>query len=367
MRAFPALVRVLTAGLLDIDPLLEQEAGNVLASIAKDRLTTHVEAQKSLENFRATLQDTAKTLAQDNNGLPLVIIIDELDRCRPSYAVELLEVAKHLFSVNHIVFVLAVNRSELAHSVRALYGNSFDGPDYLKRFFDLDFRLPDPDRRALIVAALAAIQIDNYFDRTQDWDARRGYGTILQMLTHFLGTPSLSIRTVSQAIRRLGLVLASLRSNQNMFGLSTAAAIIIRTVDLDLYHRFIRGEASDKEVVDTIFRITESKHLRDTYHGPGSNSGPLFEALVIQGCRELSKQHGGINIQVESPLSEHYAKYRSEREENGGNDSMFRYAGRVLEYADNHNSALSAFGTAGFKSATDRIELLSEELLGDDA
>ena len=52
----------------------------------------------------------------------LVIVIDELDRCRPSYAVELLEAAKHIFAVDHVVFVLAVNRSELAHSVRALYG-----------------------------------------------------------------------------------------------------------------------------------------------------------------------------------------------------------------------------------------------------
>ena len=132
---------------------LRKRLQTLLASYAKDRLAAHVEAQESLQSFRTTLQDTANTLAQNNNGLPLVIVIDELDRCRPSYAVDLLEVAKHLFSVDHIVFVLAVNRSELAHSVCALYGNSFDGPDYLKRFFDLDFRLPNPSRREFIRAA----------------------------------------------------------------------------------------------------------------------------------------------------------------------------------------------------------------------
>ncbi len=67
------------------------------------------------------------------------------------------------------------------------------------------------------------------------------------LLEHFLGTSSLSIRTVSQAFQRLGLVLASLCGDRGMFGLATAVAIIIRTVDLDLYHRFIRGEASDRK------------------------------------------------------------------------------------------------------------------------
>ena len=49
-------------------------------------------------------------------------MVDELDRCRPSYAVELPEVVKHLFTVDGVVFVIAVNRAELTHSIRALYG-----------------------------------------------------------------------------------------------------------------------------------------------------------------------------------------------------------------------------------------------------
>ncbi len=94
---------------------------------------------------------------------PLIVMIDELDRCRPSYAIELLEVAKHLFSVDHIVFVLAVNRSELAHSIRALYGSDFDAEGYLRRFFDVDFRLPEPDRKSFIDAMMDTQQIKKHF------------------------------------------------------------------------------------------------------------------------------------------------------------------------------------------------------------
>ena len=101
-----------------------------------------------IEEFKEKLEDLARALnnrtAQADNGnhKPLVVMIDELDRCRPSYAVELLETAKHLFDVDRIVFVLAVNREQLAHAVCALYGADFNAEGYLRRFFDEDFRLP---------------------------------------------------------------------------------------------------------------------------------------------------------------------------------------------------------------------------------
>lgn len=365
IRAVPALVRVATAGVLDIDPLLEKEASTVLASYAKDRLAAHVEAQKSLQSFKTTLQDTASTLAQNNDGLPLVIIIDELDRCRPLYAVELLEVAKHIFSVDHIVFVLAVNRPELAHSVRALYGNSFDAPDYLMRFFDLDFRLPNPERRLFIASALTSTGIEDYFSRTRDRSARDDYGTMLEILIHFLGTPSLSIRTIGQAIRRLGLVLASLRSDQRMFGLATVVATVIRTLDPDLYGRFLRGEASDREVVDRVFHLTENEYLRES--SLVGNPGPAFEALVIHGCREVSKLKYNTIVRMDSPLLEEYSKYVSEREENTGTDSRHTYAVEVLEYSASSGSSRFTYQTFfGYEAVIKRIELVSEELFGSD-
>ena len=71
--------------------------------------------------------------------------MDKLDGCRPSCAVELLEVAKHIFAVDHIVFVLAINRTQHAHSIKAYYGLDFYGDGYLQRVFDIDLRLPEPN------------------------------------------------------------------------------------------------------------------------------------------------------------------------------------------------------------------------------
>ena len=100
----------------------------------------------------------AASLAQSECH-PLIVMIDELDRCRPSYAVELLKVAKHLFDVDKAVFVLAVNRDELTHSINALYGNDFDATGYLRRFVDIDFQLPNPDRRAFIDTMIKSVNL----------------------------------------------------------------------------------------------------------------------------------------------------------------------------------------------------------------
>ena len=144
----PGIIKAAAAGI----PLVGGELGQALASLAEEKLNAYEEARKSVKDFNRTLEEMAESLAESKEGRPLVVVIDELDKCRPSYAVELLEVAKHIFAVDHVVFVLGVNRSELAHSIKALYGNDFDATGYLGRFFDLDFRLPEPDRAAFISA-----------------------------------------------------------------------------------------------------------------------------------------------------------------------------------------------------------------------
>ena len=79
------------------------------------------------------------------HGNRLVVFIDELDRCKPSYAVRLLERIKHYFSNDQITFVFSVNINELQHTIRKYYGDNFNASRYLDRFFDLRVTLPLPD------------------------------------------------------------------------------------------------------------------------------------------------------------------------------------------------------------------------------
>ena len=116
---------------------------------ARKWLDEYKEQLKSVESFRAKLEKVAQEVRKSTKR-PLIVLIDELDRCRPSYSVEFLEIIKRLMGVDHIVYTFAMNRSELAHAVSGCYGPDFDDKGYLRRFFDIDFTLPLPSRLLFI-------------------------------------------------------------------------------------------------------------------------------------------------------------------------------------------------------------------------
>ena len=360
-RAVPGLIRFATAGILDVNPLLEKEFGQALASAAEKRLTEYREAQKSIKEFRTVLQDMADAVSKSRGDRPLIVVIDELDRCRPSYAVELLEVAKHLFAVDSIVFVLAVNRSELAHSIKALYGRDFDAVGYLRRFFDVDFRLPDPERREFIGAMLQAIRIEDYFERTKDPDAQNDYEPVRNLLQAFFSSPDLSLRRIAQAIYRLGLVFASLRRDQRSFFLTAVVALIVRTIDLDLYHRFVRGAASDLEVVDTVFGRPGTKALQRKHEGC------LFEATIIVSAQEKTLAQLTPSEPNSSLLLQRHQKIVATKEpENASTDPDREYANSVIGMVERfRKSYFFRSSGIGFRYSVQRLELLSASLVGE--
>lgn len=100
-----------------------------------------MEALKKQKSIHELMTDFINTLLIEH-GNRLVIFIDELDRCKPSYAVQLLERIKHYFDDEHITFVFSVNTDQLQHTIKRHYGEGFDASRYLNRFFDWTMSLP---------------------------------------------------------------------------------------------------------------------------------------------------------------------------------------------------------------------------------
>ena len=114
-----------------------------LVDIALERQTT-TEAIKQYQEDKQIVERFKNLLAQVVAGLadnkPFVIFIDELDRCRPLYAIEFLERVKHLFGVRGLIFVLSIDKEQLGESIKSQYGD-IDTERYFRRFFDLTFEL----------------------------------------------------------------------------------------------------------------------------------------------------------------------------------------------------------------------------------
>lgn len=137
-------VKAATIGAFEGDELVNaaaEAAGNMVG----DAFDSYAQATEAVKKISTTMQRLVAD--KDQN---IVVFIDELDRCRPSYAIELLERVKHLFQTKGVVFVLSLDKEQLAHSVKAVYGHKFDSQNYLDRFFDVTFDLPEPKYEAYV-------------------------------------------------------------------------------------------------------------------------------------------------------------------------------------------------------------------------
>lgn len=123
-------------------------------------LESHKTTKSSIADFKFRLSGLITALkGTPRIQLPVFIFVDELDRCRPDYAIELLEGIKHLFGVPGVYFVVATNTIQLGESIRAVYGNGFDGQRYLKRFFDLQYSLIEPSSEQFSRALFAEMNL----------------------------------------------------------------------------------------------------------------------------------------------------------------------------------------------------------------
>lgn len=129
------------AGLEDGDFSMEGEDADKLVDTL---CSNHKERYESIQYLKQEIRqwlEGAVGLSEGELDYPAFILIDELDRCRPSYAVEMLETIKHIFDIPKVVFVLATDTEQLQHAIKVIYGEGFDAQTYLGRFFKRRFYL----------------------------------------------------------------------------------------------------------------------------------------------------------------------------------------------------------------------------------
>ena len=146
-------VKAGTAGVLsgtDIAGAVETAAGDAADKLLEKALSSRDEERGTMLAFRQALGNLPALLCppgtdeqgKEKRPKPLIFIIDELDRCRPTFALEVLERIKHFFSVANVHFVLGVNMAQLENSVRAAYRLGDDGAKtYLQKFVNLTVEL----------------------------------------------------------------------------------------------------------------------------------------------------------------------------------------------------------------------------------
>lgn len=173
-----------------------------------DELQKCTSIKQLVYTFRKQLSDFAKTIDQEKQ---LIVFVDELDRCRPDYAVQMLERIKHFFTIDNIIFVLSVDKKVLCKSIKAVYGGlEIDTEAYLRRFVDIEFELPEPDIDLFAKALFDQKEIGEYFTNYYDVISGEHREERLKdtLIDCFL-SQSNSLRDVEKYFNRLEIILNS--------------------------------------------------------------------------------------------------------------------------------------------------------------
>ncbi|MDU5253615.1 MAG: P-loop NTPase fold protein [Veillonella sp.] len=123
----------------------------------RERVLTNLRLSDNKEEFESSIISVYyDAWVNDNDTEPIFSLIYEItkqisivDRCKPSFAVHLLEQLKHYILDERITFVFSVNLEQLQHTIKHYYGINFDSGRYLDRFFDLRVSIPSVDMEDL--------------------------------------------------------------------------------------------------------------------------------------------------------------------------------------------------------------------------
>ncbi|EJG0880635.1 hypothetical protein QNF12_000141 [Vibrio alginolyticus] len=127
----------------DFEKELQKGAEQLSDLAVESVLKEQIEAEKSISSLCAALE----LLTEGENGKPLIICVDEFDRCRPPYAISMLETIKHAFDQDKVHFIFCANKEILEQSIKHHYGVD-DASRYLDKFIDLSIELPRSEQAA---------------------------------------------------------------------------------------------------------------------------------------------------------------------------------------------------------------------------
>jgi hypothetical protein len=275
--------------------LVAEQVEKLVSDAVENAITEHRATKSAIENFKKSLIALVEALkAKQGIQLPIYILIDELDRCRPTYAIELLEGIKHIFGVNGVFFIVATNKAELSHSISAVYGNGFDSSGYLRRFFDQEYVLPKPnnDNFANYLIQKYRLDSDSRFFTPIQLKPNDKSSAIAKTFSLLAGAFSLSPRDQIQVVRQFKAIILSsdLKSVHMMYLVFLIMYKQRKEKDFDLFLESTDG----REMVDL---LKNSFDIALTFDGGvrASHGGTTYGKVNLKDTIMNYKSHANVN------------------------------------------------------------------------
>lgn len=344
----PLAMKLATQGMLDISSNVETTLGSMGESIVNDVIEQYVNDKTAIEDFKKALEEL---LAE--TGDRLYVFVDELDRCRPNYAIELLERIKHILDVEGLIFVLSMDKQQLSHSIRAVYGNEFDSNRYLKRFIDIEYTLPVPQKDKYIDFMYNQLR---FVEQLEPRAAYRSFiydeETIKKTLKIIVAVKAYAIRDIQQLMARVKLALMVTPANQYLHPALLIFLISTKDTHPAIYENFIDDKSEPDEIIEHFHSLMQA-NFRFENHKCALIEGSLIAAKINPLNERKPSQYMKYKTLLTSNESDRCDKESTPRLES----EQIRYIEAVIGISDRPTDN---YGGLNLKNVLEAIEMTKQ-------
>jgi predicted KAP-like P-loop ATPase len=292
-RGIPAFVKGATGGLLDVDKGFEDAIGALSEQVTKELIDKYSKDKEVTQKFKEAISELLEKI---DNTKPFVIFIDELDRCRPLYAIELLERVKHIFGINGLIFVLSIDKKQLSESIKSQYGN-IDANSYLKRFIDLEYNLTNNNVDEFCDNLYYSVyELDKVLTSKEIKKEYRELNELV-MLKYLAKSMNLSLREIEQVFIQINIIFKTieLRLFEMRFRV-IVFFVILKLKNSSLYDDLVSKKKSVEEILDNVLQNPiKSDSQYDTYR----DMNTIIKAIVLATSKTDIEMNSEINQQTE--------------------------------------------------------------------
>jgi len=269
-----------TIGIIDPEAILNEQKYKTFG-LSSTSLDEYEDIISNLRIFNKKVSKLIGDIKGDNKNI--YVFVDELERCRPTFAVELLESIKHLFDIDGLVFILGIDRSQLKSTIGAIYGANMDGEGYLRRFIDLELNLPEPNRNEFIKMLCGQFEIKNKESKyIKTWAG--GYDVFNEYFEMFSNTFNMSLREIEQCYTEFNIITKTIPENFINLMPLLAFLIAIKCKKLDLYNK-LGTEYKDADFIVDYLNENISPSIKFDEYGTNERRWNNF-LEIIMACFE---------------------------------------------------------------------------------
>ena len=268
----------------------EPAARKFFGDLGAKEVADHLDVRKLMGRFKEHLAEASQSATK--GGGKLIVLVDELDRCRPDYAISLLEVIKHFFSVEGLVFILAVDEKQLRNTAAAVYGSAIDADAYLRKFVDWTLRIPKPSTERFANHLYKRFGFATLLKERDD--IRNGGRTFRAVFADASTLFGLSLRSQEHCFTAANVALR-LGAESVPYSIVLAAMVTLSARRPDLYHSLGTGEAN----YDAALEFIEEECPTKVVSADGLELVRLAFVLAgANGVDELRASEGNLKIQT---------------------------------------------------------------------